>query len=137
MPIGPPSHRPAPKSAFRWVAIPMLATNAPLLAWAGSRDTSACHTFVAGRSGQPRRAVPDGGGGCAADGEGLGEPVGDADGSAGAVPPVSATFTHRACGAAPWAGEQATAAKPTTSSTVARRHRRRSRSGTAVAYPLW
>src|SRR2546430_14748595 len=88
MPIGPPSHRPAPKSAFRWVAIPMLATNAPLLAWAGSRDTSACHTFVAGRAGQPRRAGPPGGGGRAVVGEGVGAHACAAAAAAGAAPPV-------------------------------------------------
>jgi hypothetical protein len=67
----------------------MLATYAALDVLAGKRDTSACHTLVAGNAGQPRSPVP---GDAGAGGVGLGEgggvpPGGTGDGvPAGLVP---------------------------------------------------
>src|SRR3954463_14922581 len=81
MPMGPPSQLPAPKSALSPVVAPMLRTYAALAAWTGSRVTSACHTLLGGRSGQPRSEVPAGGGGWLA----LGLGAAEADALAGGV----------------------------------------------------
>ena len=52
MPIGPPSHRPDPKSACMWASAPMLLTIAAEPASTGSRSTRAFHWLVRGNTGQ-------------------------------------------------------------------------------------
>src|SRR5437763_15444295 len=76
MPIGPPSHRPAPKSALTRAAVPMLATYAALDGRVGRWLTSACQTLFAGRFGQPCRPGPAGGAAFAGVAPGLGLPLG-------------------------------------------------------------
>src|SRR5439155_25824848 len=120
MPIGPPSQTPAPKSALRPVVAPMLRTYAALPPGTGSFVTSACQTLVGGRFGQPRSAVPAGGG------AGLALPLADADGpglvDAGPVggPPPAAASTNRDDGGRP--GAQAGTASTTVARTIQRRH---------------
>jgi hypothetical protein len=111
---------------------------AALLAWTGSRVTSACHTFVGGRSGQPRNEVPAGGGGWLglADADALadGPDAGPVDAPAEATPPGAST--NRVAAGRP--GEQAATANATTANAtraaaVARTGRRRQRMRIAVA----
>ena len=77
MPIGPPFHRPLPKSAFNPEPEPILATKASLFAWRGSAETSACQKLSLGKEGQPATVDPEpivfgGGGGGAVVGGGAG-----------------------------------------------------------------
>src|SRR2546426_319768 len=58
IPPGPPFHCPAPKSAFTDRPAPILATYSALRACTGSRDTSACHTSLTGKLGQPPNKPP-------------------------------------------------------------------------------
>src|SRR5262249_50211640 len=52
MPIGPPSHRPDPKSAFNPAELPMLAMYVDDLASTGRCDTSAYQQVSPGNIGQ-------------------------------------------------------------------------------------
>src|SRR5436305_14680319 len=53
IPIGAPSQRPEPKSAWRPVEVPIEAMIAAESAATGSRSTRRFHGFEAGKAGQP------------------------------------------------------------------------------------
>src|SRR5256885_16277506 len=90
MPIGPPSQAPAPKSALSPVVAPMLRMYPALVDGTGSRVTSACQTLLGGRLGQPRSAVPAGGGAGLAVGAGPDGAAPRGGGAGGGAPPRAA-----------------------------------------------
>src|SRR2546430_9888516 len=106
IPIGPPSHRPAPKSAFTRPPAPMPAMYAALRACTGNRVTSACQMLLVGRLGQPCSPGP---GGAAA-----GTATADGEGPADAVTTVDATTDPDDGADTGWAG--AVAPQPTRTS---------------------
>src|SRR3989344_2124426 len=103
MPIGAPSHRPAPKSGNKPRERPMLAMRLPELGSMGSPLISAFQSLLAGNGSAPLSGAPTPrvaprtspytwppGGGAGAGAPGAGEPGGGEPGAASPPPPPQA-----------------------------------------------